>query len=603
VIEILALGPPVVGVGGGDPPRELLWKKNLALLVYLALSPHGRRGREHLIGLFWADKTEAKARHSLNEALRALRKAAGDESVTSRGDQVVLDPDSVRIDVDDFMDAMTRGDTREAAALIRGPFMEGFFVAGSSGFEDWLHTERAELSLAGSTALLAAGEDLLARGHVVAARDVSDRALQLDRFAEGPLRMALLARALAGERAQAVALFDEFSERLRGELELEPSDETLELIERIRREKAWKLPTSMPEQERVARRVPLVGRSEELTASLAALSAGFEARRATALFVLGDPGLGKTRLAEEILARARMDGARTVRVRAISADRDTPGAVESGLLRELRAPEDVPPEGDSLADAIRDEVRDAPLLIWLDDADQADARSLGEIRRLLADARDLPVAFGFGATAVPSVASLDELRADVGREIDGAIVHLKPFTLDLVGELAQTLLPAMTDVARDRLCRRVFADSAGLPLLSLELLNAVRLGLELHRIEGSWPKASMTLVDTFPGDLPDSVVAAIRVGFRRLSEHAQQVLTAAAILGERVSQARLAQMTGLDEEDLTSALDELEWQRWLTADARGYSFVAPVVKDVVARDMLTPGQKRRLLVSAGLLSD
>jgi hypothetical protein len=476
-------------------------------------------------------------------------------------------------------------------------------VAGSSGFEDWLHTERSKLSLAGSAALLTAGEDLLARGDVAAALDVSDRALQLDRFAEGPLRMALLARALAGERARAVALFEEFAGRLREELELEPSDETLELIGRIRREKAWKLPTSMPEQERVARRAPLVGRSHELAASLATLSEGFDARRPTALFVLGDPGLGKTRLAEEILARARLKGARTVRVRAISSDRDTPGAVESGLLRELGATDDGRPRSDSLADAIRAEARDAPLLIWLDDADQADARSLAEIRRLLVELQDRPVAFGFGASAVPGFASLDELRADVGREVDGTVVHLEPFTLDLVVELAQTLLPAMTDDDRDRLCRRVYADSAGLPLLCLELLNAVRLGLELHRIEGSWPKASMTLVDTFPGDLPDSVVAAIRVGFRRLTEPAQHVLTAAAIGGERVSQARLAQMTGLPDEEVIPALDELEWQRWLTADARGYSFVAPVVKDVVARDMLTPGQKRRLLISAGLLSD
>ena len=161
----------------------------------------------------------------------------------------------------------------------------------------------------------------------------------------------------------------------------------------------------------------------------------------------------------------------------------------------------------------------------------------------------------------------------------------------------------MSDESRERLCRRVYADSAGLPLLCMELLNAVRLGLELHRIEGSWPKPAMTLVDTFPGDLPDSVVAAIRVGFRRLTEPAQRVLAAASILGERVTPERLARMTEIDGDELASVLDELEWQRWLTADARGYSFVARVVKDVVARDMLTPGKKRRLLVSGGLLSE
>ena len=63
---------------GAPPPAELLWKKNLALLVYLALSPRQTRSREHLIGLLWGDKPESAARHSLNEALRVLRRAVGE---------------------------------------------------------------------------------------------------------------------------------------------------------------------------------------------------------------------------------------------------------------------------------------------------------------------------------------------------------------------------------------------------------------------------------------------------------------------------------------------------------------------------------------------
>ena len=42
------------------------------------------------------------------------------------------------------------------------------------------------------------------------------------------------------------------------------------------------------------------------------------------------------------------------------------------------------------------------------------------------------------------------------------------------------------------------------------------------------------------------------------------------------------------------ALDELEWQRWLTAEPRGYTFVARIVRDVVDRDMVTPGQRQRI---------
>jgi hypothetical protein len=49
---------------------------------------------------------------------------------------------------------------------------------------------------------------------------------------------------------------------------------------------------------------------------------------------------------------------------------------------------------------------------------------------------------------------------------------------------------------------------------------------------------------------------------------------------------------------VTSGLDELEWNRWIAADAFGYSFVARIVRDVIARDMLTPGQRLRIQEAA-----
>ncbi len=72
MISLKTLGPLEVRVDGHEAPRELLWRKNLALLIYLARSPDRRRTREHLVGVFWGDKPDSSARHSLNEALRVI---------------------------------------------------------------------------------------------------------------------------------------------------------------------------------------------------------------------------------------------------------------------------------------------------------------------------------------------------------------------------------------------------------------------------------------------------------------------------------------------------------------------------------------------------
>jgi hypothetical protein len=182
--------------------------------------------------------------------------------------------------------------------------------------------------------------------------------------------------------------------------------------------------------------------------------------------------------------------------------------------------------------------------------------------------------------------------------VAGVCVQVGPLGADALRALAGRILPEYGDEAIDRVTRRVLVDSAGLPLLAVELLHAVALGLDLQREKATWPAPFHTLDETMPGDLPDAVIGAIRVGFRRLAPDAQRVLVAAAVQDGRVPADVLGRATGLAAEPLAAALDELEWQRWLVADPRGYDFVARIVRAVVERDMLTPGQRQRFREAA-----
>lgn len=616
MIELTLLGPPEVRIEGTDPPKELLWKKNLALLVYLAQSPHGRRSRDHLIGLFWGDRPEEKARHSLNEALRVLRRAGGDGLIQSTADQVTLDPALLTVDIQAFDTAQAAGDLARAAALTRGPFLEGFAVPGCSDFEDWVAGERFQINVRLVEALLGRAEELVDAGELAQARALADRATRVSPMSEEALRLALLVRALGGDRAEAVALYEDFATRLLQDLEMEPDDETVELAERIRKERDWQLPASVPPSERAPRRTELVGRADPLGRVLAELRAGFAANAPRLVVLEGEPGMGKSRLAAEIMARCRMDGVQTAQLRAVPGDRAAEGATAQGLLRSLAGPS---PNGShhpiaagAGADFAMAELQTAfnsalgaatdggPVLLVIDDAGFVDATSWTVVQRALRDLPSSPLAFLLCVARMSGGdVALDELRAQMGRSVVGCSITLSPLDPAQVEELAGSLLPDLDSDERARLARRVFIDSAGVPLLALELLNAVRLGLELGRVQPGWPEPFRTLVQTFPGDLPDSVVAAIRVGYRRLSEPAQELLAAASVLGDRVSGSTLGHVCSLADSDLHSSLDELEWQRWLDADSRGYTFVARIVRDVIGRDMLTAGQRQRILAAAG----
>lgn len=630
MIEIKTLGPIEIEVDGQEPPRELLWRKNLALLLYLARSPGRRRSREHLIGLLWGDKPDASARHSLNEALRVLRKAGEDGLIESVGDQVVLADSGVGIDVEELETRLAANRTGEAVQLVRGSWMEGFAVPECTPFEDWLAAERMHWNAVATGAMQAHGAALLARGNEAGAQEIARRMLQVDPFSDAAIRLLMEAAALRGERASALGLFEEFRARLADELGIEPEPDTAALAERVGVERTWKLPKELPQEEIWARRVPLVGRRRELETMVSVVRRAVADRRPSVLICQGESGSGKTRLAEEVVARARLEGAAVASIRTVASDTGSEWSALHGLaaggllaaegaavappealaaflgklgwqdpaLRERAAgatPRPMPRAFTELAQAVA-ELR--PLVLWLDNAEHADAASAAALPGILRDLGGEPCTVLLTLQTWPPRPEFDELRSRIGRDLAGAAVTLDPLGPDDLAQLAGAMLPRLGDEERGRLARRIAADSAGLPLFAVELLNGVRLGLEIEE-EAAWPKPFQTMDQTYPGDLPDSVTAAIRIGFRRLSEPAREALAAAAVLEDRVEPEALARATGLDRDRLLQALDELEWNRWMTADARGYSFVARIVRDVIGRDMLTPGQRRRIRESAG----
>src|SRR6266851_2857613 len=603
MIVVRALGPAEVSVNGAAAPAKLLWKKNLALLMYLARSPKGARTREHLTGLLWGDKPEEKARHSLNEAVHVLRLCAGDDGFQSDTAQVRIAPGTVELDTDTFERLAVAGDYAGAAALINGDFLEGFSVRGASEFDDWLAAERQHWCRRSVDVLVRRAEQLLAAGNVAAAYDTVQRARELDWRPETAVRCALRTLALAGDRAGALALFKAFASRLTRDLGAEPDAETRALAERVRLERAWRLPKA--------------GRALELARLTDAWTACRAKGQATVVVIEGDAGAGKTRLAEELAARARLDGAVVAAMRAVAADQGDPwsgvfGIARGGLLdapgvagappaalKQLRGTAPPGAAGRALAEVLQAVADEQPVVVFVDDAHCLDQESLLALGGVMRDLARSPVAVLMTVALHPAAPGVDEVRARVGRELAGTVIRLGGLESDDVRELGRWALPSYDDEQLGRLARRVMADSAGIPLLVVALLHAVAAGFEPSDAQPPWPKPTETFEQTLPGELPDNVVAAIRINFRRLSAEAQRVLVAAAVLAGRVAGATLGRAAGVVGDALPQALDELEWEGWLTAEPRGYAFVARIVRDVIDRDMVMPGQRQRILEPAG----
>jgi DNA-binding SARP family transcriptional activator len=236
MIELRLLGALQVRSSEPGASRpELTQPKRVALLMYLALAePAGLHARDRLLALFWPEADDASARHSLRNALHALRLSLGDDVVMTRGEAWVgLDFSRLRCDVLELRAALAQGHLDQALALWHGDLAPGFFVSGAPEFERWLDEQRAALGQAmRATAWKHADASVRdGKAELAAVR----LALRLDPGHEPGARrlMELLMR--AGDRAGALQVYQDLAAWLARELEAAPSAETRRLAEALRR--------------------------------------------------------------------------------------------------------------------------------------------------------------------------------------------------------------------------------------------------------------------------------------------------------------------------------------------------------------------------------
>jgi DNA-binding SARP family transcriptional activator/TPR repeat protein len=237
MIELKTLGR--LELSGGediDSSAHLTQSKRFALLVYLALPTPGTvHRRDTLVGLFWPELDQAHARAALRTSLSHIRHVLGDGVVVRRGaEEVGLSAEFFSCDVAAFEAAIEEGAWDTALGLYKGDLLEGVFLPNAHGFERWLEDERARLREAAAAAAWARAHQYLEGNRPVDAERLAQRALTLVATDESEVRRFVNALAAAGDRVSAIRFFEKFTERLREEYELEPSPETMAVVETLR---------------------------------------------------------------------------------------------------------------------------------------------------------------------------------------------------------------------------------------------------------------------------------------------------------------------------------------------------------------------------------
>ena len=334
MIRVRVLGALAVEVDGA--PAELPSSAKVrGVLGWLALHP-GPQPRATAAARLWPDVLDSSARASLRSAIWALRRALGDEDgriLFATRDSVGLAATDVWVDLHELERLRAAGDAEAALVLDAGELLADID-------EEWVFAARDEHEQRRHALLAAAAAAAEARGDLDAAIARDRRRIALDPLSEPAHRDLMRRLAAAGDRPAALRTYARLRERMRRELTLSPSDETRAAMEAVRGAgppepdgDAQGGPTAAGPRPRAARGAepaPLVGRDAELETLRAAWERA-EAGQGGAVLISGEGGIGKTRLARELLAEAAGQGALVARCAAL----DLGGASAFGLWAEL----------------------------------------------------------------------------------------------------------------------------------------------------------------------------------------------------------------------------------------------------------------------------
>lgn len=235
MLELRLLGAFEASLAGQSGTSLLAQPKRAALVAYLALESRGGLvRRDSLLALFWPEVDEAHGRRALNQALHHLRGVLGADVLITRGDdEVGLDHTRVDCDVLCVRELLAHDRLEEALAFYRGALLPGFHARASNDFEDWLERERRLLGDAARTAASTLSRRARAEGNTAAALHWARRAVDLDPFDEGCAQQLIRILMEDGNAAAAHLEFDRFAERIRRELDIEPSPATAALLQQV----------------------------------------------------------------------------------------------------------------------------------------------------------------------------------------------------------------------------------------------------------------------------------------------------------------------------------------------------------------------------------
>jgi DNA-binding SARP family transcriptional activator/tetratricopeptide (TPR) repeat protein len=586
-MEVFLLGRFEVARRGDLIPRSS-WKRRRPadVLKLVAIAPGRALAREEVISTLWPDRDPASGANNLHRALYDLRQVLGGRFVDLERGFVSLRPD-VWLDVEAFEAAARSGEpdeAREAIALYEGD------LCPEDREAPWLAKRREALRARMAAIALPLARAAAERGDAEVAIPLLRRVLDAGSAAREPRKLLLRVLAETGQRDEALRQFDtcEASLRDRG---VAVDAELRALRDAVARGEIGPTGEGRDGYRHSARRLlgttepaPVRGRSSSLLLFESLIEQG-----AGTLVLLGEPGVGKTRLAVEG-ARIAQEAGALVLTATCEPLRAMPYAPFADLVAECGSrgsravdpfaahhPAGLPPEAekkrlfDAVGAALAAVGGGRPIYVLLDDLHRIDESSANLFHFLArsAHALGLMLVGTCREDAVHSGAPVQMLLAHLDCERLARGIRVQ--RLDLDASRAQ-LADLLGEVPSEALAARFYRVTDGNPFYTEELARSFK--------ESGCVR------------IPDRPASAIAERLSHLEPSAVALLEAAAVAG-RFDLEIARRATGLGAREVVGALELTLEARILDGDGSGYHFHHSLTRAAVYENL--PAARRSAL--------
>lgn len=263
-----------------------------ALFYYIVVKQ--KTTREELTNLLWGNVNEEKAKKSLRNSIYNIRRLFEANIIISPQRSILLlNPDlEIKTDVDEFLTADV-----EMEEAYKGEFLMGLFVKNEETYENWLLQEREYYNNLRSKKLYQA----IKQKHKNVAQKYSTEQyakwlINADEFDEEAYRILMKHYAQNKQYSKAISTYKQLMHTLQKELGIQPDEETKQIHNSIVRGRISQRIVMKNEQASF-----FYGRKKELDKLKNGLFNFYESKTTKSIIVLGEAGVGKTRLVEECI--------------------------------------------------------------------------------------------------------------------------------------------------------------------------------------------------------------------------------------------------------------------------------------------------------------